>query len=177
MYRPSPKFQAKPDLPQHYPSICQLSPVANISTCSFLQSPVGLEASPSPRFTSRISAQAPQASNPHFQTFLWSLVKGKHSRNFLSLGYPTHRPRPGVKRGGSGPWGHSQEADPGPAETGPTALSTGTGRTQQTRGWFSWEGLSQPWKNGTRQGGKSTDVWKVQTPRKERITLARSQVF
>lgn len=48
-----------------------------------------------------------------------------------------------------------QEAVPGPAEPGRTALGTGTGRTQQTRGWFSGEGLSRRWRNGTRQGGKS----------------------
>lgn len=52
-----------------------------------------------------------------------------------------------------------QEADPGLAEPGRTALGTGTGRTQQTRGWFSGEGLSQPWRNGTRQGDKSPQMF------------------
>lgn len=107
MYRPSPEFRAGLGSPQHYPSICHLSMATSISTCSFLQRPAGLEASPSPSFTPCISSQEPQASNPHFQACLWSLVKDKHSGNpLLSLGDPAHRPKPRVQCGGNGPQGH-----------------------------------------------------------------------
>lgn len=135
-YRPSPAFWTGLGSPQHYPSICHC--LASISTCSFLQTPAGPEASLSLSFTPDLQPKHHRLIIP-----ISRLVCGHWSRantwETFSCLQDIQQTSPSQE------WNVQtmvQEADPGRAEAGPTAPGRGTGVTQRTRGQFSAEGLS-----------------------------------